>query len=97
VNSCSIGIGYVQGGTQIFLNSLTTTLSPQIFPDFLWLILVGIKVKTFDELSFVLCEHTESDSLGTNGEWLEYRNGSFGSSELLLHPNTIHLQTQETN
>jgi hypothetical protein len=56
--------GYVQGGKNspavIFfsLNSPTATPSPQIFPDFLRSILIGIKLKTFDELSFVLCEHT---------------------------------------
>jgi hypothetical protein len=57
----------VQGGknspavTESFLNSPTTILIHQIFPDFLWLILIGVKLKTFDELSFVLCEHTGCD------------------------------------
>jgi hypothetical protein len=63
---------------RIFRNTHTSTLCSQTFSDILCLILVGIKLKTFDKLSFVLPSISgATENLGTNGVWLEYRNSSF--------------------
>jgi hypothetical protein len=51
-----------------FMNHYTSNLGLQIFPNFVWLILVRIKLKTFGELSFVLPSISgATDNLGTNG------------------------------